>query len=93
MCAKEVVDDTTTWVPICCQTVMRHNFFRGEDDALAATLVCPSCGKHVTLQPHTSGPIEQYGEGTRLLQVVSVSRPKRRGLENVIAPMDREGTL
>lgn len=81
------------WLPICCQTVMRHNVFRGKDDSRAATLVCANCGKNVTLQPHGSGPITQYGEGARTLQVVTVSRPAQRGLESILTAADREETL
>jgi hypothetical protein len=80
-----MADDTTTWVPICCQSVMRHNSFQGPNNALAATLVCASCGKHLLLQP-SSGALDEYGEGARVLHVLGVSRPARRNAESSAAP-------
>ncbi len=70
--------DATTWVPICCESVMRYNFFRDADSAPCATLVCVSCGKHLTLQAHKTGSFDEYGEGVRVLHLLSVARPARR---------------
>jgi hypothetical protein len=84
MPAKENATDKTTWVPICCDHVMRHNVFQAENEPVA-TLVCVSCGKHLTLQRHTSGSIDQYGEGAHLLQVVSVARPFRNKSDGATA--------
>ena len=78
MSSKDHATNTSTWVPICCETVMRHNVFQG-DTAPVATLVCTACGKHITLQPHTTGSIDEYGEGAGVLQIVSVARPHRHG--------------
>jgi hypothetical protein len=84
-------DATTTWIPVCCERVMRHNVF-GSQNAVVATFVCTSCGKHISLQPHNSGTLEDYGEGARILQVLAVSRPAKRAAE-ATSMQDEEETL
>lgn len=69
-----VNNDSITWIPVCCRRVLRHNVF-GSGASVAATLVCASCGKHIGLQPHTSGSIEDYDNGPHRLRVLGVSRP------------------
>lgn len=83
--------DVTTWIPVCCQRVMRHNVF-GSGNAVVATFVCTSCGKHISLQPHNSGLLEDYGEGARILPVLAVSRPAQRRL-GATTTADEETTL
>jgi hypothetical protein len=91
MCANQA-ESATTWVPTCCQTPMRYNVFQGSDSALAATLVCVTCGKHFTLQPHVSGSFDQYGEGTHMLHVIGIPRPARKK-GAVASPENPETTL
>jgi hypothetical protein len=91
MSARGKGDDVTTWIPVCCERVMRHNVF-GSANAVVATFVCTSCGKHISLQPHGSGTLEDYGEGARILQVLAVSRPARQQAGATTRP-DEEETL
>ncbi|HMD80147.1 MAG TPA: hypothetical protein VKE92_02495 [Anaerolineales bacterium] len=82
--------DVTTWIPMCCERVMRHNVF-GSGNVTVATFVCTSCGKHISLQPHSSGTFADYGEGAHILEVLAVSRPAHRRTEMTIS--DEETTM
>lgn len=80
------------WVPICCETVMRYNTFGAGDDSVAA-FICTSCGKNFALQPHNGGSIDGYGQGARVVAVVSVKHPSRERVKSAAAHSDRDDTM
>ncbi len=92
MCAQQRVEDTTMWVPVCCGTVMRYNTFGAGDDSVAA-FICNACGKNFALQPHNGGSIEEYGQGARVVAVVSVKHPARGAVKAATVRSDRDDTM
>ncbi len=70
-------ETSTMWVPTCCGITMRHNIFREREGAGHGTLVCPSCGKHINLEPEPLGALNEFGDGAKVLSVVAAPRPPK----------------
>lgn len=71
-------ETSTIWVPTCCGVTMRHNIFREREGAGHGTLVCPNCGKHISLEAEPLGSLNEFGEGARVLSVVATPRPPKK---------------
>jgi hypothetical protein len=71
--------NTTMWIPICCDRVMRHGVFPSTKDGDAAGILsCSVCGKHISLEPRQIDTLKDYGQGASLISVVGAPKGAAR---------------
>lgn len=68
---------STMWVPVCCGRMMRCNMFRQADGGAYAALVCAACNKTVTLEQEPVAPVETFGEGAGILNLIGSPKPPK----------------
>jgi hypothetical protein len=86
--------NATMWAPICCGRVMRHNLFHAAGGSVAAaTLSCPGCGKHISLEPQPIGSVQDYGPGARLISLLVAPKGSARKQAAGVSDQPGEDTI
>ena len=77
---------------MCCERVMRYNIFVKQRGATYGALVCSVCNKNVTFELEHQADVNNYGEGSRVLNVLGSPKPpnvKRKKLDGDAAVNDK----
>jgi hypothetical protein len=63
------------WIPVCCERVMRYNVFVQQGGTAYGALVCSVCNKNVTFELEPQADVSNYGEGSRVLNMLGSPKP------------------
>jgi hypothetical protein len=66
---------STTWVPVCCERVMRCNMFRQGDGGTYAALLCTVCNKTISLEQEPLAAADKFGDGSNILNLMVSPKP------------------